>query len=127
MKPRAIDAALAALWRPFEDGRAWLWTLLLIYTLLQGGALLGIEWQLRPGVAFGRLLEYQAVAASEALLAIAILATMHFARSQRALIGTLALGASSIAVFHQLNFFIGTEFLLLWGALRLAGMTARRA
>lgn len=97
-----------------------LWLLLLVYVVLVGGAVLGVQWQLKPGVAFARLLEYQWISGSEAVLASAMLVLARFGKAHQWLMRAVAAVAAAVSIYHLLNYFIGTEFMLLWGAAALA-------
>jgi hypothetical protein len=100
--------------------QALLAAVLLTYVLLVGGALAGVHWGFKPGVAFTRLLEHRWVAGSEALMSLALLILVQYGRSWPWLVRAVAGGAALIAMYHLFYFFVGTEILLCAAASRIA-------
>ncbi|HSV48658.1 MAG TPA: hypothetical protein VLJ58_22910 [Ramlibacter sp.] len=108
------------------SNEAMLAAVLLTYVVLVGGALAGIHWELKPGVAFTRLLEHRWVAGSQALLSLALLVLMRHGRSWPWLVRAVAGGSALTAVYHLFYFFVGTEILLGAAATRIAAHFGRR-
>jgi hypothetical protein len=112
----------------FSQATIWLWLLLAIVLILYLGKAVGVEWNLPPTRAFGRLLSEPTVAALEVVLALGLLLVVFLSRSKPdwKVVG-LSVIAIALSLYHMLEFLIGVEFLLLWSSGALVREYCRNA
>lgn len=114
--------------RLFSNSTWSLWCLLLLVLALKAAQAAGLDSHLPPGVAFSRLILFNAVTFSEFFLAIGLLGAVLISRSKPDwIVVALSLVAIACALYHMFYFLIGIEWLLLYGACSLIREYCRRA
>lgn len=96
--------------------------------MLLSGQAVGIVWPLFPKVAFGRLLIHPVVATVEVLLAAALLLLDWLDyRQKKWIISVASIAAVSCGFYHLFFYYIGMEFILIYGAVSLIRKYSRNA
>lgn len=95
----------------------WLWLLIIATVALVGGQAIGIDWPISPKVAFGRLLIHPVVAAVEVLFAAVLLLLDGANRRQKKwVVVVVAVAAIGCALYHLFFYYVGMEFILMYGS-----------